>query len=173
MPEAASEPEAEPVFGSVDETSVPNSCPFSMRDRELPKWLEWFAINGLYKGGPDLGTVAYEFARHLVWIELYENEDKIALAQELITNWAIAKHNGQCRRIISGKYEDVVSQIGRCIESIASIRDANALEHYALTRQRRANGAYRRNIDIAPYMTANPDNPLLVLPSSSIYIRGV
>ena len=69
-------------------------------------WVERMAKTGLVDDDT-MGSVTYELAKWLLWVELYDRDDRHELATELLEAYILDKHNGYISRLNQG-YEGEV-----------------------------------------------------------------
>ena len=110
-----------------------------------------------------VGTVVYEMAKWLWWIELYTIP--VASRREevtrLLTAYVLGKHNGCVTRLLNGQEQDVVDQIARCVATAAEIEKPASLKGFADTRAKWSNGGYKHPIRIVPALEGQEDISLL------------
>lgn len=110
-----------------------------------------------------IGTVVYEMAKWLWWIELYtlpvvsRREEVI----RLLTAYVLKKHNGCVTRLLNGQERDVIDQIARCVATAAEIEKPASLKGFAATRAKWSNGGYKHPIRIIPALQGHEDVSLL------------
>lgn len=123
-----------------------------MRNREWPRWVEVMAKNGLQEEN-SLGLVVFELAKWLIWIELYDQENRVERTIELLQDFVTYKHNGFVTRINNGHIEEVSAQVERIVQGVED-QSAESKELFCRIRQKRDQGKYWRVISIAPALGA-------------------
>jgi hypothetical protein len=145
----------EPVaveFGEIDEAELLQvKWSPDLRHREWPKWVMFTAKEGLQEGA-DLGQVLHELGKWLLWVELFDQEDKQEKATELLRWFVRHRHNGRISRMSQGLRGEVDSQIDRCLKS-ASIINSYGKELMARIRQGRKNGKYVHVYQVVPLLS--------------------
>ena len=89
-----------------------------------------------------MGTVLYEMATFLYWVELFDlpAEDRMQEIISLLTTFVRTKHNGMVDRLNNGKEHEVIRQVEQAVRAVAKNRYPGCLEHFARIRQRRDRG---------------------------------
>jgi hypothetical protein len=149
-PHAASTPHGAVDFLSGDEVAqdLPKGAP-PKRHTHWPWWCQYVAEHGLYEHD-SVGEVCRELGAWFVWIELFHLPDRVERTTELLTHFVMSKHNGFVSR--GAEHPDVIKQIRRCVQT-ATKQTAESKEQFALVRQKRATGKYRRgNIMLEPVL---------------------
>lgn len=114
-------------------------------------WVERMATTGLVDDDT-MGTVIYELAKWLLWVELFDQDDRLELATELLEAYILDKHNGHVSRLNQGHEGDVLSQVGRIVTSAEKLSQ-DSVELFGKIRQNRQEGKYGRLIRIAPLLS--------------------
>ena len=68
-----------------------------------------------------MGKVVFELAKWLLWVELFDRDDRQELATELLQAYVLDKHNGHVTRLDEGREAEVLSQVERIVASAAKI----------------------------------------------------
>ncbi len=137
-------------------------------------WIERMAKTGLVEND-SMSKVVYELAKWLLWIELFDSDDRQELATELLQSYVIYKHNGHVSRLTNGHEAEVLSQVQRIVASAVVINpDSNEL--FARIREGRDNGKYWRPIKIVPLLsgtraTNSGDDTHIICTTYSLPIR--
>ena len=121
--------------------------------------LEEIARNGL-PAEDTVGQVAFEMAKWLWWVELFdlpegERHDRIF---DLLTKFVIEKHNGFVTRLSNGQEDAVFSQISRSQNLTIALGNESSLKTFATLRHKRANGAYKKLIQLEPIILGQPES---------------
>jgi hypothetical protein len=133
----------------------------SLRGGNWAKELLRLARIGLVEDD-SVGTVVFEMAKWLWWIELYavpEGQRREEITR-LLTAFVRGKHNGLVSRLLNGQDKDVADQIARCVNGAAGITDPKSLNGFAATRSKWENGGYKHPIRIMPALTGKEEVPL-------------
>jgi hypothetical protein len=143
-------PLSDDLFGQIDledcrlwqpETGSRVWCP----------WIEKMAKIGLVEDD-SMGKVVFELAKWLVWVELFDRDDRQVFTTELIRSYVLNKHNGHVSRLTDGHESEVLSQIQRIVASAEKISQDSS-ELFARIREGRDNGKYWRPIRIVPLLS--------------------
>ena len=137
---------------------------FNLSDLRGGNWakkLEEIARNGL-PADDCLGEIVFEMAKWLYWVEFYdlpesERRDRII---ELLNQFVSEKHNGYVTRWNEGQFDDVFSQVSRCLDSAISLNVPDkdkSLIIFAALRNKRANGQYKRIIKLEPFILGDEE----------------
>lgn len=131
-----------------------------LRNGNWIKGLERIARYGL-SADDSVGQVAHEMAKFLWWIELYDVPEPERERQtfELLCQLVRTKHNGYITRWNDGHHDLIFAQLRRCLESARALDEDHrpeSLEIFALIRQKRQQGRYRRVINLQPLITGCP-----------------
>lgn len=142
------------------------------RGGQWPKTLEKIARNGLPCENA-IQIVIPEMAKWLWWIELFHLSESEREAEIFRLIWIFIhdKNNGHVSRLESGNEKDVQGQIRRAIRRAKDVRGSSKAE-FAITRQKRMTGEYKRVICIAPLL-AGEECSLSSSSSSSVYLFNV
>ena len=114
-------------------------------------WIERMAKTGLVEDD-SMGRVVYELAKWLLWIELFDRDDRQELATELLQAYVLNKHNGHVSRLNEGHEAEVLSQVERIVASAGKISQ-DSEELFERIRQGREDGKYWRPIRIIPLLS--------------------
>ena len=136
-------------FGEIVPDDLEPFIPDS-RGREWPFWVERMSRIGLVEDDT-MAHVIFELAKWLLWIELFEDDDREARTIELLQGYVLARHNGHVTRLNEGKDEEVLSHVERIVEG-ACIMSAESKELFLRVRQKRQQGKYERLIEIVPIL---------------------
>jgi hypothetical protein len=112
------------------------------RHSHWPFWLEYVAARGLFPG-LTIQVAARELAVWFWWIEGFHWPDKDARILELLCAFARIKHNGCISRDPEGAL--VTEQLQRIVGHVQQ-QTAESKEQFAIVRQKRQTGKYRRII---------------------------
>ena len=134
----------------------PCPVPFDLeqlRGGKWPKALAHIARTGL-PADDSIGLIAYEMAKWLWWVELYDLPDveREARIVGLLRRFVQDKHNGHITRWAEGRYEDVCCQITRCVKRAIALNEPQSMELMANLR-REAGGR--------PIQAANPTGSIV------------
>jgi hypothetical protein len=99
-----------------------------------------------------MGKVVFELAKWLLWVELFDRDDRPELATELLQDYVLNKHNGHVSRLNCGHESEVLSQVERIVASAMKIADDSA-GLFERIRENRRNGKYWHPIRIAPLLS--------------------
>lgn len=125
-----------------------------LRGGNWAKKLEEIARKGL-PAEDCLGEIVCEMAKWLWWVELFDlpEDERQNRIIELLNQFVSEKHNGFVTRWNQGEYDEVLSQVSRCLDSAINLnvpdRD-KSLNTFASLRNKRANGQYKRIIKLQP-----------------------
>ena len=99
-----------------------------------------------------MGTVLYEMATFLYWVELFDLPAKVREQRivDLLTTFVRTRHNGMIDRLNGGREHEVIRQVEQAVRAVAKDRYPACLEHFARIRQRRDEGRYARIINLTP-----------------------
>jgi hypothetical protein len=132
------------------EEDIPKSLPSGNipdhRNTRWPFWCEYAAQHGLYEKG-SLAMVCRELATWFLWIEWFDRPDKVERTAESLLDFIRAKHNDCISR--GADHPELPGQIQRCVKT-AMKQTPESKEQFAICRQKRAQGKYRRLIVIGP-----------------------
>jgi hypothetical protein len=119
-------------------------------------WVERVARTGLDEDDT-MGSVVFELAKWLLWVELFHRDDRQELATELLQGYILNKSNGHVSRLNDGREDEVLSQVERIVAS-AGVITPDSEELFGRIRQGRENGKYWRKIMIAPLLIGTTEN---------------
>ena len=161
LDEASAEINQQPEIGHNQIVSLPKSGSkrqdlSPLRNGNWAKELLRLARIGL-EDEDSVATVVHEMAKWLWWIELFQLSESSRLDRiiSLLTQFVLKKHNGCVTRLTNGHQQDVIDQIGRCVQMAANINDANSLKGFEVTRQKWLNGGYKVPIRIVPALLSS------------------
>jgi hypothetical protein len=142
------------------------------RGGRWPKKLEEIARSGLPCENA-IQIVIPEMAKWLWWIELFQLSESEREAEVFRLIWLFIqdKNNGHVSRLKSGNERDVQGQIRRAIQRAKDVHDSSKSQ-FAITRQKRMTGEYKRVICIAPLL-AGGECSLSSSSSSPVYLLNV
>lgn len=132
-----------------------------LRGGNWAKKLEEIARKGL-PAEDCLGEIICEMAKWLYWVELYElsENERHDRTIVLLNQFVSQKHNGYITRWNEGEYEDVLSQVSRCLDSAIALNvpdRVKSLNTLASLRNKRSNGQYKRIIKLEPVILDNEE----------------
>jgi hypothetical protein len=110
-------------------------------------WIERIARIGLVEDD-SMESVVFELAKWLLWVELFDRNDREDFATHLLRAYVLNKHNGHITRLNEGRESEVLSQVQRIVASAGEINQDSA-KLFERIRKDRDNGQYRRKIRIA------------------------
>ena len=137
---------------------------FNLSDLRGGNWakkLEEISRNGL-PADDCLGEIVFEMAKWLYWIELYDlsESERRDRSIDLLNHFVSEKNNGYVTRWNQGEYDEVLSQVSRCLDSAIALnvhdRD-RSLNTFASLRNKRSNGQYKRIIKLEPVILGNEE----------------
>jgi hypothetical protein len=134
-------------FGQIDLEELRQWQP-QTGSRVWCPWIEKMAKIGLVEED-SMGSVVFELAKWLVWVELFDREDRQELAVELLQSYVLNKNNGHVSRLHDGRESEVLAQVERIVAS-AGVINQDSSDLFARIREGRENGKYRRQIMLAP-----------------------
>jgi hypothetical protein len=114
-------------------------------------WIEKMAKIGLVEND-SMNRVVFELAKWLMWVELFDRDDREKLATELLQSYVLNKHNGHVSRLTDGRETEVLSHVERIVASAGKVSQ-DSHELFARLRAGRDNGKYWRPIKIAPLLS--------------------
>lgn len=125
-----------------------------LRGGNWAKELQKLARHGLQEDD-SVGTVVFEMAKWLWWIELYDlpEHERLNRVTGLLKDFVSRKHNGFVSRLATDEKDEVVGQIQRCVEAARRIERKSSLKGFALTREKRKSGSYKNIIMVADAIT--------------------
>lgn len=129
----------------------------SLRDGKWPLALEQLAFHGL-PCEDSIGDVAYEMAKFLWWVELYEipEEQRASESLRLLQHFVNNKHNGMISRWNAGRKQLVHKQLHRCLRLAQDLDDNDSFELFQRIRTKRQGGKYRTVISLADAIHSDP-----------------
>ena len=143
-------PISESDFGEIDLEELRLWQP-ETGSRVWCPWIEKMAKTGLVEDD-SMGKIVFELAKWLLWVELFDRDDRQELATELLQGYVLNKHNGHVSRLNDGHEAEVLSQVERIVASAGKIsQDSEDL--FERIRQGREDGKYRRKIMIVPLLS--------------------
>lgn len=113
-------------------------------------WVERTARIGLTEDDT-MGKVVYELAKWLLWVELFDSDDRMERTTDLLQRFVLEKHNGHVSRLLEGKEREVLSQVDRIVKTASGLSGASR-EVFARIREARREGKYWRQIRIEPVL---------------------
>ena len=144
-----SSPTSDAAFGQIDLEHLRLWQP-ETGNRVWCPWIERIAKIGLVEDD-SMARVVYELSKWLLWVELFDRDDRQERATDLLQNYVLNKHNGHVSRLNDGKEAEVLSQVQRIVDSTAIITQ-DSFELFARIREGRENGKYWRVIKIVPLL---------------------
>jgi hypothetical protein len=111
-------------------------------------WVERMAKIGLTEDDT-IGKVVYELAKWLLWVELFDRDDRVDRTTDLLQRFVTEKHNGHVSRLLEGKEREALSQVERIVRKATNLPVASQ-EVFGRIREARKAGKYWRQIRIEP-----------------------
>jgi len=136
-------------FGELDQEDLKPFSPEN-RSREWVFWVEKMARSGLVEEDT-MDVVVYELAKWLLWIELFDLDDKVSHTVDLLQTYVETKDNGYITRINKGKTDEVLSQVERIVKAACEV-SSESEELFSRIRDKRESGEYQRIIQIAQFL---------------------
>jgi hypothetical protein len=143
-------PLSDSLFGQIDLEEFRLWQP-ATASRVWCPWIEKMAKIGLVEDD-STGKVIFELAKWLMWVELFDRDDREKLATELLQSYVLNKHNGHVSRLTDGRETEVLSHVERIVASAGKVSQ-DSHELFARLRAGRDNGKYWRPIKIAPLLS--------------------
>jgi len=131
----------------------------SLQDGDWINNLLRLAKTGLVEDD-SLGMVAFEIAKWLWWVELYEvpESNRHEVIVEALLTYINIKHNGFATRLNDGRNDEVKEQLVRCTKRAASLDDeyrSQSIDLFSRIREKRKSGKYTKIICLLPELTSS------------------